>query len=587
MPLDRERVVRTALQLLNDVGLERLTLRLLAARLDVRAPTLYWHVKNKQDLLDEMAAMMLADLLTDLSAAGRLPPDTPWQDWLVKVCLALRRLLLGYRDGAKLFSSARQTDTALLPSFEAPMRKLADAGASPDDAARGWATLSSYAIGYTLDEPANRPRPDEQDGRLEVAVQAPRIDAATTSLDLADGWTRAADGRFEHGVRLIVAGIERSLASRPMPPLVPASRSRRNAKGVVRTVTIRDVARRAGVSLSTVSQVVNGRSGYASNETRDRVLAVAHELGYRPNALARGLITSRTGTLGVVITDITRGYFTQVVGSIEQVVSAQGYSLLLACADGVQPEQQALETFVDKRVDGIICMSRTVETSADHILAVAHLGIPVVTINRPLHTTELHQIAWDDVEIGRRATEHLIGLGHRRIAHMSGPLHPPGRRSAMDRVSGFTAALEAAGLPLDETLMVEGSYEYQTAFAACARLFDRDDPPTAVFAASDDMAAAIVNALHRRHLRVPEDVSVVGANDDEYAVHVEPPLTTVRPPVVAAGRRAAEVMLATIGMPTSAPPVREMLASELIVRASTAPCLAPDLAPARPTRSYA
>ena len=244
--------------------------------------------------------------------------------------------------------------------------------------------------------------------------------------------------------------------------------------------------------------------------------------------------------------------------------------MLLACAEGVVPEQRALETFIDKRVDGIICMSTTTETSADHIVQMNRLGVPLVMINRPLHTAELNQIAWDDVEIGQRAMEHLIGLGHRRIAHVSGLVNGVGRRSAVDRVSGYKAALRAAGIPLDPSLIVDGGYDYAPAFAACGPLFDRDDPPTAIFAASDVMAVAIVNALHRRHLEVPDDVSVVGANDDPYAVHVEPPLTTVRLPVVAAGRRAAELIMAAIGVPTPAEPVREMLASELIVRASTA-----------------
>src|SRR4051812_7645582 len=287
----------------------------------------------------------------------------------------------------------------------------------------------------------------------------------------------------------------------------------------VRAVTIRDVARLAGVSLSTVSQVLNGRPGYASATTRDRVLEVARELGYRPNALARGLVTSRTGTLGVVITDITRNFFTQVVGSVEQVASQQGYSVLLACADGIQPEQTALETFLDKRVDGIICMSSTVETSAEHILQVTRLGVPLVAINRPLDTPELNQIAWDDVEIGRRGTEHLIELGHRRIAHVSGPQLPPSRRSGIDRLTGYQQALKAAGLPIDPSLIVDGAYDYQTAFAAVARLFDRPNPPTAVFASSDSMAVAVVNALHRRGPPRAPGGRGGGAHDG----HVSPP----------------------------------------------------------------
>jgi LacI family transcriptional regulator len=138
-------------------------------------------------------------------------------------------------------------------------------------------------------------------------------------------------------------------------------------------------------------------------------------------------------------------------------------------------------------------------------------------------------------------------------------------------VAGYRSALAAAGIPADDSLIVDGGYDYHVAFAACGTLFDRDDPPTAVFSASDVMGIAIVNALHRRHLRVPEDVSVIGANDDDYAVHVEPPLTTVRVPVREAGNRAAEVILEAINAVTPPPPVREILSSELIVRASTAP----------------
>ena len=314
---------------------------------------------------------------------------------------------------------------------------------------------------------------------------------------------------------------------------------------VVRAITIRDVAQKADVSLSTVSQVLNGRPGYASPATRDRVLAAARDLGYRPNALARGLVTSRTGTLGVVITDITRGFFTQVVGSIEQVASEQGYSVLLACAEGVRPEQRALETFIDKRVDGIICMSSTASTSADHILKVNRLGRPAGDDQSPAR-----HVRAEPVRLGR-PRDRAAGDGSPARAGAPADRAPerPGQRGRPPLGGGPGRAATrrrcaAAGIPLDESLIVDGGYDYATAFAACGRLFDRDDPPTAVFAASDVMAAAIINALHRRHVQVPEDVSVVGANDDQYAVHVEPPLTTVRLPVVAAGRRAAELILA-------------------------------------------
>src|SRR6266536_1472098 len=317
----------------------------------------------------------------------------------------------------------------------------------------------------------------------------------------------------------------------------------------VRPVTIRDVARIAGVSLSTVSQVLNGRPGYASADTRDRVLAAARELNYRPNALARGLVTSRTGTLGLVITDITKTLFPKVVGGIEQVASQQGYSVLLTCARSVEIERAALDTLLDKRVDGIIFMS---------------------------HTTELSQIGWDDIEVGRRATEHLIGLGHRRIAHLAGALSPPRRLSAVQRLAGFRAAMAEAGLPVDERLVLDAGFQHDGGFAAAERLLDVDDPPTAVFAASDSMAVGFINGLHRRRVRVPDDISVAGANDDSCAVYVEPPLTTILVPVAAAGRRAAEIILAAIGARTTPTPVRETLGVELVIRHSTQRLDSPD-----------
>src|SRR6266496_3822330 len=311
---------------------------------------------------------------------------------------------------------------------------------------------------------------------------------------------------------------------------------KRDPMSVVRAVTIRDVARIAGVSLSTVSQVLNGRPGYASADTRDRVLAAARELNYWPNALARGLVTSRTGTLGLVITDITKTLFPKVVGGIEQVASQQGYSVLLTCARSVEIERAALDTLLDKRVDGIIFMSNTTEAESDHLLAPARHGVPIVAINRPLDTTELSQIGWDDIEVGRRATEHLIGLGHRRIAHLAGALSPPRRLSAVQRLAGFRAAMAEAGLPVDERLVLDAGFQHDGGFAAAERLLDLDDPPTAVFAASDSMAVGFINGLHRRRVRVPDAISVAGANDDSCAVYVEPPLTTILVPVAAAGR---------------------------------------------------
>jgi LacI family transcriptional regulator len=338
----------------------------------------------------------------------------------------------------------------------------------------------------------------------------------------------------------------------------------------IRPVTIREVARRAGVSLSTVSQVLNGRPGHASPETSERVLAAARELNYRPNAIARGLILARTGTLGVVITSIVHPIFHRLVEGIDQVVREAGYSVILACAENSERERAAFEMLSDKRVDGIIFMGNTREAPLDHVAWVAAQGRPVVVINRPVGELEVHGIVWDDLTVGRMATQHLVELGHRRIAHVAGRLGRPRQSSALARLAGYRAVMAEAGLAVDERFVLEAGFSYERAFEATTRLLELPDRPTAIVAASDSMAIAVINALTRARVWVPDEVSVIGANDDLHARLTEPPLTTVRLPIAEAGRRAAEIVLQSIGdRPRER--CRETLAPELVARASTAP----------------
>ncbi len=213
MGLDREVVVRTALRLLDEVGLEGLTLRGIGSALEVQAPALYWHFKNKQALLDEMATTMLRDMLNRADAPSS---DLPWQSWMAESIRGLRGMLLRYRDGAKMFSGTYLTDDALLASMELPLRKLTDAGFSLRDAVRGWSTLYSYTIGFTIEEQAVGPRPDDRDDALyDLTRRAQRIDGERFPLTLAAGkeiFTQF-DDRFEHGMRLIIAGLQLSLPS--------------------------------------------------------------------------------------------------------------------------------------------------------------------------------------------------------------------------------------------------------------------------------------------------------------------------------------------------------------------------------------
>jgi len=212
MALDRETVVRTALRLLNEVGLEGLTLRRLAAELHVQAPALYWHFRNKQELLDEMAGAVQLDNFRALNREALA--GMTWQEWGVEYGRGLRRMLLRYRDGAKVFSGTYLIDDAMFEAMEISLRKFVDAGFALGDAARSLGTISSYTVGFTIEEQAVYPRPGERSEQYDLARRAERIDAAKLPLAFAVGEENLAnfDERFEHGLRLIVAGIATLLA---------------------------------------------------------------------------------------------------------------------------------------------------------------------------------------------------------------------------------------------------------------------------------------------------------------------------------------------------------------------------------------
>jgi AcrR family transcriptional regulator len=210
--LDRGRVIRQALRLLDEVGLEGLTLRRLAGELGVKAPALYWHFESKQELLDEMATTMLRDLVAE---SGVPDPDQPWQRFVLESAKALRGMLLARRDGAKVFAGTYLTDDSLLEWMEVPLRVLTGAGFSLREAVRGFLAAYAYTVGFVIEEQAVHPQPSgPRDERYDPERRAGRIDAARYPLAAAAGEEAFGEGfdeRFEHGLRLIVCGMQRSL----------------------------------------------------------------------------------------------------------------------------------------------------------------------------------------------------------------------------------------------------------------------------------------------------------------------------------------------------------------------------------------
>ncbi|WNG49531.1 TetR family transcriptional regulator [Archangium minus] len=210
MGLDRELVVRTALRVLNEEGLEGLTLRRIARELEVQAPALYWHFKNKDELLDEMATTMLRDMV---GATKRPGARQSWAEFLAETARGLRRMMLSYRDGAKVFSGTRLTDETLYASMDAILRKLVDAGFSLRDAVCGFSTVYNYTVGFTIEEQAVNPLPGQHNEEYDPERRAQRVDGKRFPLALAAGeemFTKF-DDRFERGLKLILGGMEQLL----------------------------------------------------------------------------------------------------------------------------------------------------------------------------------------------------------------------------------------------------------------------------------------------------------------------------------------------------------------------------------------
>lgn len=312
--------------------------------------------------------------------------------------------------------------------------------------------------------------------------------------------------------------------------------------------TIRDVAEKAGVSMSSVSQVLNGNAQHVGTAVRERILAVVDELQYRPNAIARSMVRRQTATVGLVITELANPLFVPVVEGVEEILRGAGYHIVLASAPDVTSEIEAIETLRAQQVDGFIFMSLSTCTPIEHFLRLKNDDIPFVVINRCLDDPEIHQIQLDDWGAGYVATQHLIALGHTTIGTISGPIHNvPPRRSATERHRGWQQALQEHSVPIHPQWLVVGDYTYKGGYTAAqaiiAQMTATGQRPTALFIASDVMAVGALRAMQEAELHIPHDIALVTTGDPPFAAYTVPSLTTLSHPVAEAGRRAAQLLL--------------------------------------------
>ncbi|MET7456460.1 LacI family DNA-binding transcriptional regulator [Streptomyces sp. NPDC005574] len=335
------------------------------------------------------------------------------------------------------------------------------------------------------------------------------------------------------------------------------------APGAGGKVTITEIARRAGVSVPTVSRVVNGRSD-VSPRTRARVEDLLHQHGYRRRSPAPG---ARAALLDLVFDDLGSPWAVEIIRGVEEAAHAAGAGTVVSALRGRPGDPRDwMRNLRARASDGVVLVTSAREPVLHDELRV--LGVPLVVVDPAgspaLDAPTVGAANWSG---GLAATGHLLSLGHRRIGLITGP---PRLLCSRARFDGYRAALEGAGLAVDEDLVVPGDFRPESGFAGCTALLDLPDPPTAVFAAGDQMALGAVEALRRRGLRVPEDMSVVGFDDLPEVRWSAPPLTTVRQPFTEMGRLAARTVLALARDEQPASP-RVELGTELVVRASTAP----------------
>ncbi|KIL25913.1 hypothetical protein B4134_2659 [Bacillus safensis] len=303
-------------------------------------------------------------------------------------------------------------------------------------------------------------------------------------------------------------------------------------------VTIYDVAREANVSMATVSRVVNGNPNVKPT-TRKKVLEAIDRLGYRPNAVARGLASKKTTTVGVIIPDISSIFYSELARGIEDIATMYKYNIILSNSDqNTDKELHLLNTMLGKQVDGIVFMGGNITDV--HVEEFKRSPVPIVlaaSVEEQAQTPSVNinyeQAIYDSVQL-------LVEKGHKRIAFVSGPMSEP--INSVRKLAGYKRALEEAGIAFDDTLVAEGDYSYDSGIESLAHLLEQSDKPTAVIAATDEMALGVIHGAQDRGVSIPEDLEVIGFDNTRLSLMVRPQLTTVVQPTYDIGAVAMRLL---------------------------------------------
>jgi DNA-binding LacI/PurR family transcriptional regulator len=328
--------------------------------------------------------------------------------------------------------------------------------------------------------------------------------------------------------------------------------------------SIKDIARAANVSHSTVSRALRD-SPLVNDETRAKIRKIADEQGYAVSAVARSLATKRTDTIGVVVTNVADPFTGEVVSGMDEVAQAHGYTVLLVdCYANPERELRAVRLLHERRVDGILVNSSRV--GALYVSMLAKMRVPIVLINSHQADQFVHSVMIDNLNAARAATRHLVDLGHRRIGYIGNQF---GLQADTDRFAGYRQILGEMDIAFQPELVAHGDGTPEGGMLSMERLLALPEPPTAVFCYNDMEAIGAMRTVREHHLRIPDDLSIVGLDDVHLASFTDPPLTTVQQPKRQMGCMAARILLELLDGGT--PESHVVVPGELIVRQSTGP----------------
>lgn len=328
--------------------------------------------------------------------------------------------------------------------------------------------------------------------------------------------------------------------------------------------TIKDIAEKAGVSYATVSRALNNHKD-VNDETRKKVIKIAREIGYQPNAIAQGLVKKETRTIGLVIPDITNPFFPEVASGIEDAAEEAGYTIFL-CNTNWSKEREAnyLDVLLQKQVDGLIIAPSS--ENLNHLKRVLQSGRKVIFISRMIRHPNSTSIIIDNVSGAQMAVEHLIDKGHKRIGLIGGFKDISASR---ERLKGYRYAMEMNSLEINESYIKSGDFKRETGHVMMHELLKLKPAPTAVFAVNDLLALGAIQAIKEEGLSIPGDVAVIGFDDIEFASLPEIQLTTVSQPKYDMGRMAVDTLLEILAGDDNNINKKIMLEPRLIVRGST------------------